>query len=126
METGSVVTALVKEFTGKTASNMAIYCESTRISMRGGTFVLEIKDEIKNEYSRISAFKDEDAIIFLICEMLISTSTDEMDTCIMELKNKKCAIFDVKRSLTKMYRAKNEAVLTQFLKILESESSIAI
>jgi hypothetical protein len=57
METGSIVIALVREYTAETPLNLAIYYGSPyfgpfRISQRDNIFLLEVKDS-NNEYQNL-------------------------------------------------------------------------
>lgn len=149
METGSIVTALVREYTAETTRNMAIYCIRSRISIRGHSYLIETRDdddydnsddefedddEIKeHKYRPTAAFKDRDAVVFLICEAakqhcLFRTNIN------IELGNKISSVFDVRNTLrcnssqhmADDDRIHNEEIINKFLTILESETAIRL
>lgn len=148
METGNIVTALVKEYTAETPRNMAIYCIRSRISIRGHNYLIETRDAddydnsddefeddseiMEHKYRPVAAFKDKDAVVFLICEAakqcLFHTNIN------IELKNRISSVFDVSSTLrceSSVFmaadkRIHNEEIINKFLTILESEASIRI
>jgi hypothetical protein len=125
MDTGSVVTALVKEYTAERPRNMAIYCRSARITMRGRSYVFERLDDNGN-YIPKAAFTDKGAALFLLHEMVRSYSVGDGST--IELKNKESSYFDVLKLLSPFAcdQERNRTIIVEFLNVLASESSITL
>jgi hypothetical protein len=123
MDTGSVVTALVKEYTDERPRNMAIYCLDARISMRGRSYVFEMMDD-NDEYIPKAAFTDKDAVSFLICQMV----NNVLNNAGIELRNKESGFFDVKNVLGHLEsdQEKNKEIILEHLRVLASESSITL
>jgi hypothetical protein len=45
MDTGKIITALIKEYTTESPNKMAIYYDKYRVSVKGVNYLFEMKDE---------------------------------------------------------------------------------
>lgn len=124
MDTGSVITTLVKEYTAERPGNMAIYCLRARIYMRGRSYVFEMMDN-DDEYIPKAAFTDKDAVSFLIRKM-VNGSHPQYNGSSIELKNKESGFFLVKDFLGRSMsdQEKNKEIILEHLRVLATESSI--
>lgn len=123
MDTGSVVTALVKEYTAEKPRNMAIYCLDARISMRGRSYVFEMMDD-DDEFISKAAFTDKDAVSFLICQMV----SNRLVNARIDLRNEESGFFDVKKVLGHLEsdQEKNKEIILEYLRVLATEASITL
>lgn len=123
MDTGSVVTALVKEYTAEKPRNMAIYCLDARISMRGRSYVFEMMDD-DDEYIPKAAFTDKDAVSFLIRQMV----NNNLVNARIDLRNEESGFFDVKKVLGHLEsdQEKNKEIILEYLRVLATEASITL
>jgi hypothetical protein len=73
MDAGNIDTALVKEHTAEMPRNLAICCESIRISMRGNSsYLLEKKDSTK-KYKSVAVLKDRSIVIYVLYAKVAAT-----------------------------------------------------
>lgn len=126
MEIGSVVTALVKEYT-ETTSNMFIYFQSNRVSMRNlpphSCYLFETKDE-QNNYKPEAAFTDKNAVVYLICEMVALEHNSQIIVELKSEKGKRFAMKVINIGNAATHRSRAENIMKEFFKVLECETSI--
>jgi hypothetical protein len=124
MDTGDFLAAIVKEFATEMTGSMAIYCSGLdlKINMRGRNYHIEILDEDK-KWKPMSVFKDKDVIKYLILKKG-ALRPNGLGVALV-LRHKK-VVFAKDYLLCSMdTREQNDATLNEYLKVLESEISIA-
>jgi hypothetical protein len=77
MESGSIVTALVKENTAEAPRDLAICCGPIRIIMRGDNYLLEKKVD-NDDYEVLAHLKERHAVAYLLCEWVEQATATEL------------------------------------------------
>jgi hypothetical protein len=116
--------AHVKNYTAKKKCNMAIYCLTSRISIKGGKYLLELQDK-NREYRPMAAIRNKDAVFGLIFEML--SDTFSVDIAVKNLRSEELIIGkNIHGGLKTLHRSE---ILTEtidrYLKVLENETPIS-
>jgi hypothetical protein len=123
METGNIVTALVKEYTAEMPRKLAIYfCESYRISMKGSMFLFEIDESDDGVYNPIVTLKSKSAIASLISEKGREFDHRRYYPIILKYKEFDFIVIQNEIYLDEKYETRNKEKINNFVEILESES----
>jgi hypothetical protein len=134
MDTGKIIASLVREYTAEAPNKLAVYYHKYRISMRGSSFLFEIKDEY-DIYTPMFALSTKTAAECVLYEMIKTNDgvVDADHAGIIELRtttssyvsNNLVNSIEImgRRSLLLPYDTK---IIARYLMILESECSITL
>lgn len=138
MESGSIVIALVKEYTVEAPRDLAICCGPIRITMIRNSYLFEKKVD-NDDYEVLAHLKERHAVAYLLCEWVDQTAATELPSFFrstdsngfsigtpfieMNLRVRNGQFFCGKMlRQSKICRAQNLQNIDEYLRVLESES----